>query len=203
MRIVFLGDSITDANHLFTSDNLGEGYVKNIARSFEWNDEVDIVNKGYNGYTIKRMHNLINEVVSKEPDVISILIGVNDLAEYMQGIGFSMPEMFEGIYVEILENLLENTNAKIVIMEPFIFEKPEEFKLWKKQLQKYINVINSVKKRFEEYGKRIGYIDLYSRFDEMERVYGSDYLTTDGIHLTEEGHKFISDWWMEELSNLV
>lgn len=35
MRIVFLGDSITDANHIFLNNGLGNGYVYQISEKLK------------------------------------------------------------------------------------------------------------------------------------------------------------------------
>ena len=53
-QYLFLGDSITDADHLFDPANLGYGYVSLLARRPEYTDTT-FVNRGHEGFTIERV----------------------------------------------------------------------------------------------------------------------------------------------------
>ena len=53
-QYLFLGDSITDADHLFDPANLGYGYVSLLARRPEYAD-ARFVNRGHEGFTIERV----------------------------------------------------------------------------------------------------------------------------------------------------
>lgn len=53
-QYLFLGDSITDADHLFDPANLGYGYVSLLARRPEYVD-ARFVNRGHEGFTIERV----------------------------------------------------------------------------------------------------------------------------------------------------
>lgn len=77
---LFLGDSITDANHLWLPDTngLGDGYVAMLADRLGSNTL--ITNKGIDGFTVSALlERLQRGFLKGHPDVISLLIGINDI----------------------------------------------------------------------------------------------------------------------------
>mgnify|MGYP002555058508 CR=1 FL=1 len=61
-QYLFLGDSITDADHLFDPANLGYGYVSLLARRPEYVD-ARFVNRGHEGFTIERVLQMLRRVI--------------------------------------------------------------------------------------------------------------------------------------------
>ena len=82
MRVLFTGDSITDCGRGLVH-RLGTGYVRNIARSLKKNYpelNISIENTGIGGNTTRDLLRRWQEdCIDVRPDVLSILIGVNDL----------------------------------------------------------------------------------------------------------------------------
>ena len=90
-KIIFLGDSITDADHNFSQKregepSLGNGYVRQIADLLETKmpGKTDIRNGGHDGFTVQGLLRMLDyDCLSRRPDVVSILIGSNDAAVCM------------------------------------------------------------------------------------------------------------------------
>ena len=83
MKIVFFGDSVTDCNRVYDDPtNLGEGYVKYTTESLTNNfDDIDFefINRGISGNrTCDLLARLDNDVIAHQPDIMTILIGIND-----------------------------------------------------------------------------------------------------------------------------
>ena len=75
-QYLFLGDSITDADHLFDPANLGYGYVSLLARRPEYAD-ARFVNRGHEGFTIERVSQMLRrDGIGGHWDAITLLAGV-------------------------------------------------------------------------------------------------------------------------------
>ena len=67
---IFLGDSITDCDHIYDPDGLGNGYVHFIADKLVSNQN-RILNLGYDGFTISALKRLWNAKISSlNPDMV-------------------------------------------------------------------------------------------------------------------------------------
>ena len=95
-KIIFLGDSITDASYCFLENPLGNGYVNMVAEMLNDSDggrkKYDIMIRGHDGFTIHGVKRILEkECILKRSDVVSILIGCNDVG-VMMNTGKSLEE---------------------------------------------------------------------------------------------------------------
>ena len=139
-KIIFLGDSITDAGHNFQpvregEAGLGDGYVRRIAAMLEAGpadtDVVDIRNAGHDGFTVQGLLRMLEwDCLRHSPDVVSILVGCNDAAVCMNT-GRTLDETgFAESYKRLLRRIREGARARIICMGPFIFPCPLEYRNW-------------------------------------------------------------------------
>ena len=134
-KIIFLGDSITDASHCFLENPLGNGYVNMVAEKLNDSDggrkKYDIMNRGHDGFTIHGVKRILEkECILKRPDVVSILIGCNDVG-VMMNTGKSLEEQqFEACYEAIVKEITEQSDAKLICMSPFIVSYPRMYENW-------------------------------------------------------------------------
>lgn len=198
MKIVFIGDSITDANHNYSDDSLGEGYVKIVADKLKEMDyEADILNKGHDGFTVFSLWKFLDhDCISKKPDIVSMLIGCNDVSIKMST-GKSLEEQgVQAYYEKILMTIRKKTRAKIICMGPFIFPHPLEFQNWIPDMKKAEEIARTAAEKYEAV-----FVPLH---DELNRaVVDGDYdkITTDGTHLTEEGARIVAEKWLDATAN--
>ena len=196
-RIVFTGDSITDCDRLWDEgqEKLGFGYVRMIREQLSEAEAgaVRIINRGHNGYTAFQMRQRWEEdCISLKPDTLTILAGVNDLSIHLCGAGGYDGEGF-GRHVEwLLRKAREKTGARIILMEPFLFLKPAEYRNWMPALGTFREPLRRLS---EQYGT--AFIPLWDVFQAAQGQYPVEALTTDGIHLTALGHEMIADEWMK------
>ena len=121
--LLFLGDSITDCYHNYDTDNLGEGYVRMIAETLGYGfGKVKVINKGVDGLTLSGLDRLWKrDGASLNPDIITILIGINDIG-MIKNTGldpvFALKE-FKMNYQLLISQIREQYQVPIVLMEPY------------------------------------------------------------------------------------
>ena len=123
MHLLFQGDSITDADRLFYPEyhGYGHGYVGMIAKELIPYGH-QITNKGVNG---NRAEELIKrwdrDCIRLHPDVVTILIGVNEIWTGMDGGMKTTAEQFAKNLEFLIKETIDKTGAKIILMEPLKF----------------------------------------------------------------------------------
>lgn len=198
MKIVFLGDSITDANHNYSDDALGEGYVKLVAEELRKKDsEVEILNKGHDGFTVFSLWKFLeHDCISKQPDMVSILIGCNDVSVKMST-GRTLNEQgFQEYYEKILKKIRQKTSAEVICMGPFIFPYPLEFANWIPDMKEAEEIAREVAGKYHAV-----FVPLHDVLNEATVAVGYDKITTDGTHLTVDGARIVAEKWIEATAN--
>ena len=202
MKILFQGDSITDAGRDYSDiHNLGNGYPKyaaeNIVEAFP-DVNFEFVNLGISGNQTKDLvARLEKDFVEIQPDLVSIMIGVNDTWHHAADRSWISSEQFEENYRTVLEAIKTRTNAKILIIEPFLV--PVEDKLFfREDLDPKIQIIRKLARE---------YADAYLPIDGLLAaaylgVEPTEY-AADGVHPTEEGARFIADYYLEAVCDLI
>ena len=194
-QFLFLGDSITDCGHAFDYEDLGEGYVRMIWNDFHLdNQKVQVLNRGTDGFTIKNLKRLWNISYMKyKPDTINILIGINDIA-VMKNTGLDSEEalaIFAQTYDELLTQIRETCDCPITLMEPFIFPRPAEFLNWMDDVRKMGEIVKGLAEKHN-----LVFIPLWEKLLNAADEYGYNRITVDGIHLTKQGQKILSETWL-------
>lgn len=191
-KLLFAGDSITDADHLWDPgpDGLGHGYVHMIAEAMP--GEVQFINSGFNGFRAEDLLRRWNQVcLSKKPDLVTLLVGVNEAGAAMEGM-VTEPEVFARTYERLITEVQENTGADMILMEPFLFRRPAYLISWRKYFDPLLPVIAYLAEKYS-----LPLIRLDQPLNELAQKLGTDAVTVDGIHLTETGNRFLAEQWMK------
>lgn len=186
-RILFQGDSITDGNRGRNADPnhiLGHGYVFIIAArhgaAFP-EAKLDFINRGVSGNTVRELEKRWpKETLELKPDVLSILIGVNDN-------GRVPLDEYEKTYDNLLADARAgNPKLKLVLGEPF----------WNPMTplnddqRKRQEVVAKLAKKYDAALVR------YQRvFDNAAKRAPADYWIWDAVHPTYRGHQLMADEW--------
>ena len=202
MKIVFFGDSITDMgrsreiNH--NAFGYGVGYVNFIASTLMGDnpEKYDIINRGISGNRVVDLYARIkSDVWNYDPDVVSILIGVNDVWHEISSSNGVDLERYEKVYRMIIEDTKKRVpNVRFILLEPFVLqgtateERFEEFC----EVKKYAKV---VKKLAEEYNA--DFVELQDKFDSAAKAHGGHYYLYDGVHPDVAGGKLIAEEWLK------
>ena len=198
MKLVCLGDSITDCGRLWEYPPLGNGYVKCMSQlAEEQKHALHFQNCGVDGFTIARLLENAPDYARLSADIITILIGINDIG-LMMNTGRTTAQKDQMLsecierYRHLLSALSDNNPQKrkttqIILMEPFIFPYPEEFRLWMPYVKKMSQEIKALAGHF-----RFPYVLLQDTLIDAGETFGWNHITIDGIHLTAKGHQLLA-----------
>lgn len=193
-RLICLGDSITDAGRLFSPDGLGYGYVSRLDRLLnDTKQYYQIINRGFDGFTTDRVAvNAGRDCIDLRPDVVTILVGINDIGLMMNTDRTSSQQkamLAESgrSYRALLEQIRRYTDCTLILMEPFIFPWPREYAGWVPFVK---NISEQIQRLSEEYS--CPYVLLHDKLNKAAEAEGFDSITEDGIHLTPRGHELLA-----------
>ena len=194
---LFLGDSITDANHLWLpeTNGLGDGYVAMLADRL--GSDTLITNKGIDGFTVSALlERLQRGFLKGHPDVISLLIGINDIGVALNT-GITLEQLlFTENYRAVLMHLLD-TGAKLLCSGPFIFPHPQKYQIWIPYVLELEQIMGEVCESLS-----VSFIPLHSYLTSLVKNGDYDAVTTDGIHLTAYGHKMLAEYLLPHFLSL-
>lgn len=199
-NLVFTGDSITDAGRRDMSPPLGHGYVAAIAERLPpalqgWS----IINTGVAGNRTRDLRaRWERDVASLDPDVLSILVGINDVWRRFSDGDPTDVTAFETTYRVLLERTAAAANTALVLCEPFLLPVTNDQHDWFGDLDPKRAVVRALASEFG--ATFVPLQDLLS--DDADRL-GTDALTTDGVHLTPMGHRLLADHWMNSSMTLL
>ncbi len=209
--ILFQGDSITDGNRLKTNDwdlnhQMGHGYayIVNSTLGSKYPDKnLKFVNKGISGNRAGDLFaRWIEDTIKIKPDILSILVGINDCEQLRYYGNGSDAVRFERIYRLLLDEARENNpDIKLVLLEPFALPVGEREEKAEEMFSLLKGYQEATKRVAEDYGAI--FIPLQSIFNELSEKYSPDYWSWDGIHPTVCGHGIIADEWMKRCKCII
>ncbi len=207
MKILFQGDSITDARRSWENDiDVGLGYPLLVKASlgFEAPGQYEFVNRGISGNRIVDVYARIKaDIINLRPDVMSILIGVNDVwHEFSESPNGVDADKFYKIYDMLIgEVLSELPDIKIMIMEPFALNGSGTEKDWDSFYPEVRKRAEMAKKISQKYN--LPYVELQDGFDELSKNTENSYWLTDGVHPTAMGYEYIKTEWIRAFKALL
>ena len=204
MKILFQGDSITDAGRDRRNyRDLGNGYPKYAAdfiREQNPDIEFDFIDLGISGNRTSQLFDRITpDFIDINPDIISILIGINDIwHRYNWDRIPTSDAQFELNYRSLLTQLKAKTHAKIVILAPFYLDSEENAFI----IEDLKTVGPIVKKLADEFADV--YIPLDVHFAEALKTQPKAlYYSDDGVHPNANGSAFIGRIYAEAIQPLL
>ena len=199
-KIVFLGDSITQQ-----AEDFENGFISLLRQNLS-QEEVKLVGKGIGG---DKVSNLLTrykaDVIDLNPDIVFIYIGINDVwHKYNFGTGSDIDLYERGLRTIISD--IKLLGSKIVLCTPTVigentgdfvlgnqFKDVETMEKMNGDLDTFSEVIRKLSNEYET-----ELLDLRKIFMDYlaENNINNDaagILTTDGVHLNEQGNKLIAD----------
>ena len=204
MKILFQGDSVTDAGRDRSDPHdMGNGYPRfasaMIQDSFP-DTEFEFVNLGISGNRTEHLvERLEADFMEIQPDIVSILIGVNDVwhhyaFEYVE----TTDEQFEKNYRTVLDAIKSRTNARILMIQPFLLESVDPAK---QELCEELARKKAIVKRLAD-----EYADAYLPLDEVLHTMTEEepaYYAADGVHPTPDGACCIGEAYLGAIAPLI
>ena len=200
MRIVFQGDSITDVGRNTERGSLisiGQGYPLMVTGDLgaRYPGKFEFINRGVSGNRIVDVYARIKmDLWNLEPDVLSILIGVNDVWHEAGNANGVDAVRFEKMYRILVEDTKERfPDIRILVLEPFVLPGSATEAKWDEFHDEVLLRAAAAKRVAVDYG--LIFVPLQGMFDEACRTAPADYWLGDGVHPTPFGHRLIADAW--------
>ena len=194
-RVLFIGDSITDVKFNFRMRHKikgGKVYALQLKKRFKgFSKDIKVDIKGIaSNRTYHVYDRLTRDCVSLKPDVIIMLIGVNDAWEnYVPEQYPPLVRPMEPHFCEIFRRInAELGDVQVLYLLPFMIDAVEEKLPFHKTLDDFRERLRNIA---EENGAVI--LDLQRVFDLTQKTTEPKLLAVDGIHPTNLGHKVIAD----------
>jgi lysophospholipase L1-like esterase len=203
-RLLFQGDSITDAgrgrSRLDKANEpraLGTGYVfltasRLLAEHYEAKPQ--IFNRGISGNKVYQLaERWDTDCIALKPDVVSILVGVNDYWHTFKHGYVGTVEKYEGDYRTLLERTRrELPTVTLVICEPFVLRCGEVNEEWFPEFDRYRTAAKKVSAEFNTI-----FVPFQAVFDEAVKKAPPSYWAADGVHPTMAGAYLMAQAWLK------
>jgi len=203
---LFQGDSITDGNRARNNDwnhVMGHGYQYIIACKL-WYESPQkrfrFFNRGISG---NKVTDLIarwqKDSLELEPDILSILIGINDVDAFLKGDNNFSAENYEKSYRLLLNQTKKQLpGIELILCEPFILPVGKVKDQWDDYLTEVEKRQRIVQRLSKEY-KAI-FVPFQSAFNKALSKASADYWIWDGIHPMPAGHELMAREWIHWVS---
>lgn len=209
LTILFQGDSITDGNRTRNNDwnhVMGHGYQFIIASKLWFENpksNLKFYNRGISGNRITDLESRWQEdAIDLKPDLISILIGVNDTMSVVSNQNPQTIETFETSYRNILQTSKSQLpNVKFIICEPFVLENgwvSNNTEIWKSEIQKRQKVARKLALEFDAI-----FVPFQQVFIDACKKAPIDFWIWDGVHPMPAGHELMARQWLKVVGKAV
>jgi lysophospholipase L1-like esterase len=203
---LFQGDSITDGNR--TRDNdwnhvMGHGYAYLISSKLWYT----FPEKGFHFFNRGISGNKVTDLAARwqtdaldlKPNVLSILIGINDVSAFLKGNAEFTAERYENDYRALLEQTRQQLpGVQLVLGEPFVLPVGQVKAQWERYSREVRLRQDIVKKLSTEFGAIL--VEFQQAFNKAIAKAPAEYWIWDGIHPMPAGHELMAREWLNQVS---
>jgi isoamyl acetate esterase len=190
-RVIFFGDSITQQGAE------PDGYIRRIdsmCRLENKTSQFEFVGAGIGGNKVYDLYlRMDSDVLAKDPNIVVIYIGVNDVWHKVSYGTGTDPDKFERFYNAIIRRLKERSISVILCTPAVIGEKTDFTNQQDGDLNKYSAIIRNLARQ-----NNLPLVDLRQKFLDYNKQYNSEnkeqgILTRDRVHLNAKGNQLVAD----------
>ncbi len=200
--ILFQGDSITDAGRkrgVRGANNhaaLGNGYAFLTAAQLLVDHPqagYEIYNRGISGNKVFQLADRWQQdCLDINPNVLSILIGVNDIWHHLNGEYDGTVETYRSDYHKLLTETKDVLpNVRLVICEPFVLRTGAVTDKWFPAFDQFRASAKAVAEEFDAV-----WVPFQSMFDRAVEVAKPGYWARDGVHPSPAGAAMMAQAWL-------
>ena len=199
--VLFQGDSITDAGRNRASADansagaLGSGYpllVASAVLAARPGGTLRFYNRGISGNKVPDLQQRwTTDTIDLKPDVLSILIGVNDFWHKLDHGYNGTVQDYEQQYNALLDATREALpRVHLIVLEPFVLRTGAVDARWFPEFDQRRSAAARVAAR-----ARATFVPLQTVFNQLSRSAPPEYWAADGVHPTPAGHAVIAEQW--------
>ena len=201
MVVLFQGDSVTDcgrdrsATEANSAGALGSGYpllVTSAVLAAHPDGGLTFYNRGVSGNKVPDLQERwAHDTLDLKPDVLSILIGVNDFWHKLSHGYTGTVQDYENQYSALLAHTQQALpHVRLIVLEPFVLRCCAVDEQWFPEFTARQAAAARVASR-----AGATFVPLQAVFDERVRTAPPPYWASDGVHPTVAGHAVIAEQW--------
>ena len=202
--ILFQGDSITDWGRdkkqtaPNTSAAFGSGYAMLAASGLLYKypaKNLQVYNKGISGNKVYQLaERWDDDCLNLKPNVLSILIGVNDFWHTLNGSYKGTIENYTADYKKLLDRTKQALpDVKLIIGEPFAVKDVKAVTdKWYPAFDEYRASAKAIAEQYDAV-----WIPYQAIFDKAIETAPGSYWTIDGVHPSVAGSQLMAHAWLE------
>lgn len=201
IKVLFFGDSITQAG---VQPN---GYIvklDSIIKQSHLPDSIELTGAGIGGNKVYDLYLRMEEdVLKKNPDVVVIYVGINDVWHKATSGTGTDPDKYEKFYRAIIKKLQEK-NIRVLLCTPSVIgERNDNSNQQDGDLNQYSHIIRSMAKDLS-----LPVCDLHKAFADYLKANNPSnlekgILTVDRVHLNDKGNLFVAMEMWKALQNMM
>lgn len=200
MKIIFFGDSITDADRDRNNPNdLGNGFVlfaANKLRLLYPDKDFHVLNRGIGGNrTCDLLARIQQDVVAEKPDIVVMLVGINDVWHRFNAGIVTTEKQFRENYTKLVHTI-QDTGANLILIEPYLLDVAD-----KQNFRPYLNAFIKIIREIA--GGTIPLVPMDEIFCGLSQDIAPEKFAADGVHPTHRGCRYIANLAVKELKKLL
>ena len=203
--VLFQGDSITDAGRSRTDSGFnaqkgfGGGYAFLAATELLYKHpekNLKFYNRGISGNKVYQLaERWDKDAIDLKPNVISILIGVNDYWHLVKNGYKGTLDIYRNDFRALLQRTKEKLpDVKFIIAEPFAILGTAVDKSWFPAFGEYQNASRELSIEFNAI-----FVPFQKAFDNALKVAPGSYWAPDGVHPSMAGAELMAQTWLEAI----
>ena len=199
-KVVFFGDSITEQGA-----KTGGYIIKmdSIIKAQGMGDGYELVGAGVSGNKVYDLYlRMEADVLDKNPDIVIIYIGINDVWHKATGGTGTDQDKYEKFYRAIIKKL-QDKNIKVILCTPSVIgERNDNSNQQDGDLNRYSGIVRNMAKELS-----LPLCDLRKAFTEYLQANNSSnaekgILTADRVHLNERGNLLVANEMWQQLKKI-
>jgi lysophospholipase L1-like esterase len=199
-KVIFFGDSITQqgaeaGGYITRIDSMCR--IENKTAQFEF------IGSGVSGNKVYDLYLRIDEdVLAKNPDVVVIYIGVNDVWHKVSSGTGTDADKFENFYNAVVRKLKEK-NIRVILCTPAVIGEKTDFTNQQDgDMNRYSNIVRGIAQK-----NNLPLVDLRQKFLDYNKQYNtqnkeSGILTKDRVHLNAKGNQVVAEEMWKAIKNI-
>ena len=204
LRILFQGDSITDAGRNRRLLHGLKGYTKKTAKKLFLKEgffKYDFYNRGISG---DRTQNLLDrykvDFVDMKPDVVTIMIGINDVWRKYDSNDETTPDKYEENLTKLLTDIKKDTGAKIIVLSPYLTPDPNngQHDEMRQDVDVFIERAEKVAKKYAD-----AFINTDIPMNKGAGEFSPRAISGDGVHPAPKGQKILAELLSEKIAEMT
>lgn len=204
---LFQGDSITDGNRGRNQDPnhiLGHGYCFSVSSRIGTDFPLygfQFINRGISGNSVSDLEKRWQtDTLDLKPDVLSLLVGINDVNEIIEGKEEVMGiKTFDATYRKLLTLCREQNPEMLIVLGLLFFFasgwRKKQYEKWQPLTLERAEIVRRIVVDFNAV-----LIDYPQVFEQAQQRAPIDYWIWDGVHPTAFGHELMAREWIKQFS---